>query len=140
MNKLKLPIIVMSFMLIFSFQSQASEPQSQPSSFINNVSNGFANMTTGVVEIPKNVINISNDSNFLAGISLGLLRGVVHTVSRTVVGVAELLSSPFVDEELTKPGCVWERLSEDTRYFDMHYPFYWTHFGPMDDGEKLRLE
>lgn len=103
--------------------------------FSNKVSQGLANIAFGFVEIPKNVINISNQHNVFVGMTWGLLRGVGHTVGRTLVGTAELVTSPIPTKEFAAPAYVWDRYSEDSRYFGLHYPGYWTIYGPLDDGD-----
>lgn len=108
--------------------------------FTSRVSQGFANTTTGFIEIPKNVVNISHDQNILVGSTWGVLRGVAHTVTRTVLGVAELITSPFPTDEFISPPYVWDRFSEDTRYFGGHFPGYWTHYGPLDHGYTDTLD
>ena len=104
--------------------------------FSNKVSEGLANIAFGFVEIPKNVINVSNDHNIFVGMTWGLLRGTVHGVSRTLVGTAELVTSPIPTSEFAAPAYVWDRFSEDSRYFGLHYPGYWTTYGPLDDGDN----
>ncbi|MDD5035817.1 MAG: exosortase system-associated protein, TIGR04073 family [Methylococcaceae bacterium] len=128
----------LALLLAFSSQTQADDQESRSSPFVIKASHGLANMIGGFVEIPKNVTNITQDSNIFAGVTIGLLRGVVHTVSRTLVGTAEFITSPFPTKDYITPGYVWERFSEDTRYFGLHYPLYWTSFGPLDEGENLR--
>ena len=103
--------------------------------FSNKVSQGLANIAFGFVEIPKNVINISNDQNIFVGMTWGILRGAGHTVGRTLVGVGELVTSPIPTKEFAAPAYVWDRFSEDSRYFGLHFPGYWTTYGPLDDGE-----
>ena len=103
--------------------------------FSNKVSQGFANMAFGFIEIPKNIINVSNDHSIFVGMTWGLLRGAVHGVSRTVVGTAELITSPIPTNEFAAPAYIWDRFSEDSRYFGLHYPGYWTTYGPLDDGD-----
>ncbi|MGZ5026495.1 MAG: exosortase system-associated protein, TIGR04073 family [Methylobacter sp.] len=101
----------------------------------SKLSQGFANAATGVVEIPKNIINISHEQNIFVGMSWGLLRGVMQTVSRTTVGAAELITAPIPSSDFITPAYVWDRFSEDSRYFGLHMPGYWTTYGPLDDGE-----
>lgn len=103
--------------------------------FTNKVSQGVSNMATGFLEIPKNVINISNEHNIFVGMTWGILRGAAHGVSRTLVGSAELLTSPFPTKEFAAPAYAWERFSEDSRYFGLNLPGYWTTYGPLDNGE-----
>jgi putative exosortase-associated protein (TIGR04073 family) len=103
--------------------------------FTSKASQGVVNIVTGFIEIPKNIVNISHDQNIFLGLSWGTLRGLIHAISRTVVGGAELISSPFATEELISPAYVWERFSEDSRYFDLNLPGYWITYGPFDNGQ-----
>ncbi|MDZ4152218.1 exosortase system-associated protein, TIGR04073 family, partial [Methylicorpusculum sp.] len=95
----------------------------------------FFNIGTGFIEIPKNIVNISHEHNVFVGLTWGTLRGVGHAVSRTLIGGAEQLTSPIPTDDYISPPYVWERFSEDTRYFGLHYPGYWTHYGPLDHGK-----
>jgi putative exosortase-associated protein (TIGR04073 family) len=113
----------------------SAHAESYMTGFSNKVSQGFANMAFGFIEIPKNVVNISNEDNIFVGISWGLLRGVAHGVGRTLVGAAEFITSPVPTGEFVAPAYVWDRFSEDSRYFGLHYPGYWTTYGPLDDGK-----
>ncbi len=133
MNKNKiLTACVLSGALMTAPTAQA---ESYWSGFSNKVSQGFGNIAFGFVEIPKNVINITDEQNIFVGLTWGVLRGAAHGVSRTLVGATELLSSPIPSSEFAAPAYVWERFSEDSRYFGLHYPGYWTTYGPLDDGE-----
>jgi len=126
--------------LTFSSSSWAGGDESYGSRLVTKASHGLSNITGGFIEIPKNVTNISAESNIFVGSTWGLLRGVAHTVTRTVLGVAEFVTAPIPTDDFVTPGYMWERFSEDTRYFGYHFPGYWTHFGPLDDGENLRPE
>ena len=103
--------------------------------FVDKLSQGAANIAFGFIEIPKNMINITNDQNILVGLTWGLIRGIVQGVSRTLVGGLEVITSPVPTSEFASPAYVWDRFSEDSRYFGLHYPGYWTSYGPLDDGE-----
>jgi len=105
------------------------------SCFTSKLSQGFFNTTTGFIELPKNIVNISHDQNIFVGLTWGLLRGTAHAVGRTVVGAAELITAPIPTKPYITPPYVWDRFSEDTRYFGVHYPGFWTTYGPLDDGE-----
>lgn len=120
--------------------AMAGDDQSYGSKFSDKATHGLANMVTGWVELPKNIINTSTEYTILGGVTLGVVRGAFEAATRTVVGVGELLTSPIPTGDYVTPGYVWERFSEDTRYFHLAYPLYWTRFGPLDDGEPLRLE
>ncbi len=115
--------------------SSTAQAESYLSGFSSKLFQGLNNMGTGFIELPKNIINISHEHTVFAGITWGLVRGVAHGVSRTLVGGAEFLTSPIPSSEFVTPPYVWERFSEDTRYFGLHYPGYWTSYGPLDDGD-----
>ena len=105
------------------------------SCFTEKFTQGFMNTTTGFIELPKNIINISHDENIFVGLTWGTLRGTFQAVGRTVVGAAELITSPIPTDDYMSPPFVWDRFSEDTRYFGAHLPGFWTSYGPLDDGE-----
>lgn len=135
MNKNKLSVAVILSCSLLVSQPANADSQNCLSCFTSKVSQGVANMVTGFIEIPKNIINISHDQDVFVGITWGTLRGVIHTVGRTLVGGAELITSPIATEELMSPSYVWERFSEDTRYFDLNLPGYWVSYGPLDNGQ-----
>lgn len=135
MNKHKLSIAVILSCSLLASQTASANSQNCLSCFTSKVSQGTANIVTGFIEIPKNVVNISHDQNILVGITWGTLRGVAHAISRTLVGGVELISSPIATEELISPAYVWERFSEDSRYFDLNFPGYWITYGPLDNGQ-----
>ena len=127
---------VLSSALLSVGSAYANEPDSgYLSQFTSKFTQGLSNTTTGLIELPKNVINISHDENIFIGLTWGVLRGVIHSVSRTVVGAAELITSPIPTDDYISPPYVWDRFSEDTRYFGIHIPGFWTTYGPLDDGE-----
>lgn len=133
MNKVKIlaPCVLACALMLGS----AAKAESYQSGLTNKLSQGLANIAFGFIEIPKNVINISSHQNIFAGMTWGIVRGVTHGVSRTLVGGVELLTSPIPTNDFASPAYVWDRFSEDSRYFGLHYPGYWTDYGPLDDGE-----
>jgi putative exosortase-associated protein (TIGR04073 family) len=102
--------------------------------FLNKAQHGLGNMALGWQEMGKNVVNISAENGFACGVTFGVIRGAAHVVGRTVVGAVEFITSPIPTDEFVTPPYIWERPSEDTRYFGLHLPGEWTHFGPLDDG------
>lgn len=77
---------------------------------------GFTNLVTGWIEIPKNVINTSNDSNILFGLTGGVIKGAVHAVARMGGGAFDLLTSPIPTDPIVRPGFVWDDFETDTSY------------------------
>ncbi|UZR30564.1 exosortase system-associated protein, TIGR04073 family [Methylococcus mesophilus] len=77
---------------------------------------GLSNLTTGWLEIPKNMINTSNQTNVLFGISGGLLKGLLHTVGRTLTGAVDFITFPVPTQPIAHPEFVWQKFSEETTY------------------------
>ena len=78
--------------------------------------NAFTNLSTSALEIPKNIINVSNQSNILYGITGGLFKGVLNMIGRTGVGIADLLTLPLPTQPIAQPVYVWDDFDVDTTY------------------------
>jgi len=78
--------------------------------------NAFANLGAGVFEVPKNVINTTNDSNIFYGITGGLFKGLLNTWGRMSVGITDLLSVAIPTKPIAYPVHVWEDTKVDTTY------------------------
>ncbi|MGZ8191664.1 MAG: exosortase system-associated protein, TIGR04073 family [Methylococcaceae bacterium] len=81
--------------------------------------NGFVNITTGVLEIPKNVINTTNNSNIFYGLIGGGFKGIVNFAGRIGVGVADLVTFPLPTDPIVHPVYVWNDFYVDTTYGDV---------------------
>ncbi|MDP2901817.1 MAG: exosortase system-associated protein, TIGR04073 family, partial [Methylovulum sp.] len=95
---------------------EALENQSYDQKLVDKTFNAISNLSTGVLEVPKNVINTTNDSNIIYGLTGGLFKGLLNTVGRLSVGVADLLTAPIPTKPITYPLHAWENGKEDTRY------------------------
>ncbi len=82
----------------------------------NKALNGFANLTTCALEIPKNIINTTNKSNIVYGVVGGLFKGLVHTAGRIGVGVADLVTIPLPTKPIAQPEYIWDDFDVDTSY------------------------
>lgn len=87
---------------------------------------GLANITTGVAEIPKNIIIVNNQSNFAYGFVGGTFKGLLHMAGRMGVGVIDLVSSPIPTYPIVYPNYVWDDFYAETTY------------GPAMVGEPTR--
>ena len=56
---------------------------------------GVANLTTGWMEIPKQMIQTSNEKGFWKGISWGFAKGLGWAMGRTATGAYEIVTFPF---------------------------------------------
>lgn len=82
----------------------------------NKALNGFANLTTAPLEIPKNIINTTNQSNIFYGVIGGLFKGIVNTGGRIGVGVADLVTFPIPTNPIAYPVYIWDDFDVDTTY------------------------
>ncbi len=78
--------------------------------------NAFANLTTGVLEIPKNIINTTNRSNVIYGVIGGLFKGMIHTAGRIGVGITDLVTIPLPTRPIAQPAYIWDNFNVDTSY------------------------
>jgi putative exosortase-associated protein (TIGR04073 family) len=80
----------------------------------------LANITLGMIEIPKNIIIVSNRTNLLYSLTGGTGLGVLNTAGRISVGVLDLLTLPLATKSITQPVYPWEKyLDVYTSYGDM---------------------
>jgi putative exosortase-associated protein (TIGR04073 family) len=92
--------------------------------------NGFANLTTATLEIPKNIINTSNQSNIFYGIFGGLFKGMVNIGGRMAVGLTDLITFPIPTKPIAYPLYIWDDFDVDTSYGDL--------FRLQDKGEAVQ--
>jgi len=103
-----------------SMQGRVHPSQSFGSSYGSKVGNkalnSFANMTTGILEIPKNIINTTNKSNVFYGIAGGTFKGIFNMAGRLGVGIADLVTIPLPTKPVTYPLYVWDDFDVDTSF------------------------
>ncbi len=99
-----------------STQGRGSFGSSYGSKVGNKALNSFANLTTSVLELPKNIINTSNKSNFIYGITGGLFKGVINIIGRTAVGITDLITIPLPTRPIAQPLYIWDNFDVDTTY------------------------
>jgi putative exosortase-associated protein (TIGR04073 family) len=79
---------------------------------------GAINIATGWMEVPKNIIKTTNDTdgNIAFGFVGGGLKGVLETLARTGAGIVDLVTAPIPTKPIAKPQFVWQEFSQDTTY------------------------
>jgi len=80
--------IVMVMVLALASSSYAQDPAKK-------LGRGLANILTGWIELPKNIYDTSVEDNPLAGLTIGLAKGVGMTIVRTGAGIYEVVTFPF---------------------------------------------
>ncbi|MEQ1621536.1 MAG: exosortase system-associated protein, TIGR04073 family [Methylococcales bacterium] len=98
--------------------NDATDQSSYGSKIGNKALNGFANLATAPLEIPKNIINTTNQSNIFYGVIGGLFKGIVNTGGRIGVGVADLVTFPIPTKPIAYPVYIWDDFDVDTTYGD----------------------
>ncbi len=78
--------------------------------------NGITNIGTAWMEIPKNVVKTTQETNILYGMIGGLGAGVFNTLGRLSTGVFDLLSAPIPTDPLVSPVRAWEKFDTSTTY------------------------
>jgi putative exosortase-associated protein (TIGR04073 family) len=89
MAKRTITIILLALMIINIASASYAQDMAR------KLGRGVGNILTGWIEMPKNIYDTSVENNVLAGITLGLVKGVGKTVMRTVVGAYETVTFPI---------------------------------------------
>lgn len=80
--------VVMVAVLALATTSYAQDPAKK-------LGRGLANILTGWIELPKNIYDVSVEENPLAGLTIGLAKGIGMTIVRTGAGIYEVVTFPF---------------------------------------------
>lgn len=114
-----LTVILMNSLIAFSSSNQAEEyDESYGDKVETKALSGLANIGAGLVEIPKNAINISNDTNIVWGIVAGLPYGAMQSAGRIGAGILDLATFYIPTTPITRPVYVWDDFDATTTYGD----------------------
>ena len=80
--------VVMVMVLAVASSAYAQDPAKK-------LGRGLANILTGWIELPKNIYDTSVEDNPLAGLTIGLAKGIGMTIVRTGAGIYEVVTFPF---------------------------------------------
>ncbi len=114
-------VLILSMLFFSSFQTHASEEITTHIYFSRagtKLLSGMANVTTGWMELPKNVILWSQkDKNVLVGFPEGVLWGIVHTASRTGSGALDLATFWLPTFPTPSPSFIWDNFYKESDYY-----------------------
>lgn len=92
---------------------EQSTPQEVVAGMMNKAGRGLANMTTGWLELPKQIYLTSKEDGTAMGIFLGPLKGLGMTLVRTAAGAGEFttffLAYPGFYDPYFEPAYVWQK-------------------------------
>lgn len=119
-----LPALLLGALLTVSPISQADEDDQEVTYPYGEkvgakAANGLTNIATAFLEVPKSIINTTNESNVVYGAIGGLAKGVMHMTGRLLSGVLDLVTAPIPTKPIAEPAYIWEDFDRDTSYNDM---------------------
>ena len=79
---------------------------------------GVANVATDWMELPKNISLWSQrETNEWTALAEGVLRGIVHTASRTGSGALDIATFWLPTFPTPTPLFIWEDFSQESEYY-----------------------
>jgi hypothetical protein len=97
--------------------------------------NGFTNVITGPLEMPKSIINQINynygnsgnnmdsynnsnnpDNNIVYGVIGGVISGTLNATGRIMTGVTDLVTAPLPTKPIVQPRYVWDDFDKTNSY------------------------
>ena len=109
-------LLFLTAVILWMPLTKAEEHDNYQRTIAEKAGNGIANLATGWLEIPKNVINTTNNNNFIVGFFGGMLKGMVNMAGRTGVGVIDLVTFPIPTQPIVQPALIWDDFDVDTHY------------------------
>lgn len=102
----KIKKMVVTFVLLL-FISGSFTPDLFAQGPLRKLGRGFANVITGFLELPINIVDAAEEEGFIAAITYGIVKGLAMTVLRMGVGVYEtttfLIPLPWRYEPILEP-------------------------------------
>lgn len=95
---------------------QAQETESYGDIVGRKLATSLSNLSTATLEIPKNIIIDSNQSNIVYGVFGGIFEGVVQTMGRVSTGIWDLATAPIPTQPIVYPPYVWQNFDTKTTY------------------------
>lgn len=116
LNTRRFAALLVAGWLSFTPWAQADEIETYGETTGRKALSGLANVGLSFLEIPKNVINYSNQSNIVYGVAFGSILGLVNTAGRAVTGISDLVLAPLPTQPVVYPLYVWQDFETDTSY------------------------
>ncbi len=118
-KRIFLGILLSSFFMILAPASHANDNDENYNERVKTKAlSGLANIGASFLEIPKNVINISNDTNVVWGVVGGAPYGGLIMAGRIVSGIADLVTCFIPTTPITTPVYVWDDFDKNTTFGD----------------------
>ena len=111
------PIRISAGIALLTLAGLFAAPDAEAQTAARKAGRGLAGITCSFLDIPGNMVEVTRRDGPVMGMTVGLAIGIGKSVARTLIGVYELLSSPFEAppgfEPILEPEFPWS-------YFDDH--------------------
>ncbi len=107
-------LLLLSSLLLFTPQVAMAESYRIDAG--EKLLSGIANVATGVVELPKTIIITSQRENVFYGMTVGMVKGVMHMAGRTLIGALNVATCLLPTDPWVDPQYVWEDFETETSY------------------------
>ncbi|GDX59662.1 hypothetical protein LBMAG31_05380 [Nitrosomonadaceae bacterium] len=112
--------IIKSLLIVSSLIFLTPSVHAHDASYVTHVGNklgyGIANIATGWVEVPKNIMIVGQRDGVVAGAITGVFTGVFQMVGRTAYGIMETATFLIPTHPIVKPGYIWDNFDKETSY------------------------
>jgi len=113
--KIMFKSLLILFVLFFS-SPHAAMAESYPEKVTGKLGNGIANVVTGFIEIPKNMLILSHEETPAYGATVGLMVGIVYMVGRTLFGAIDIATFMIPTKPFVDPNYIWKDFDKTTTY------------------------
>lgn len=83
---------IVVILILFTFMCGSILPSALAQNPIRKLGRGMANILTGFLELPANVVDAAEEDGFIAAVTYGIVKGFAMSLLRTTVGVYETVT------------------------------------------------
>lgn len=99
-----------------SFAGVAHEGPAPVDAAADKLGRGIANLITGWMEIPKNIVHTYNDTNLPFAAFGGTIKGVVYGLGRMATGVFDMATFYVPTAPIVRPDVPWRQMETESRF------------------------
>ncbi|MEI7868523.1 MAG: exosortase system-associated protein, TIGR04073 family [Candidatus Methylumidiphilus sp.] len=116
-KKMLVLFLAASLVSLYPFSTQAEDSGiSYPARIGGKFGIGLINTVTGIVEIPKSMMVVSEQEGIGMGMSLGFVKGMTNMLGRTLTGMVDVVSFPVPTKPMINPAVVFQDFDKETTY------------------------
>lgn len=77
---------------------------------------GLINTATGIIEIPKTMMVVTDQEGVGWGMTKGFAKGITNMLGRTLTGIVDVVSFPIPTKPMVDPPVVFQGFGKETSY------------------------